>query len=167
MRWERCIPEARLLSRSQAGGPLVSVLSISQLQSKLSEYRENGIQGETKEKWLKAKGTLEDLSPEITRLKHILTLGMCRGNVSNGVCRKCTASVMGIIGYAFDIMIRDDDAARNGKLVLKGAEGAGNSLLGMTAESFAMLNDERKADLIEEKTYEKFVFGVWVNEANG
>ena len=25
-----------------------------------------------------------------------------------------------------------------------------------------MLNDERKADLIEEKTYEKFVFGVWV-----
>ena len=28
--------------------------------------------------------------------------------------------------------------------------------------SVAMLNDERKADLIEEKTYEKFVFGVWV-----
>ena len=32
----------------------------------------------------------------------------------------------------------------------------------MTAENYAMLNDERKADLIEEKTYEKFVFGVWV-----
>ena len=32
----------------------------------------------------------------------------------------------------------------------------------MTAVDYAMLNDERKADLIEEKTFEKFVFGVWV-----
>ena len=108
-------------------------------------------------RWLRA-----DLSPEISRVKHTLTQGMCRGNVVNGVCRKCTATVMGIIGYAFDIMVRDADSARNGKVVLKGAEGAGNSLFGMTAVDYAMLNDERKADFIEEKTFEKFVFGVWV-----
>ena len=54
------------------------------------------------------------------------------------------------------------DPACNGKVALKGAEGAGNSLFGMTAVDYVMLADERKADLIEEKTFEKFVFGVWV-----
>jgi hypothetical protein len=110
--------------------------------------------------WKKAKGVIENVSPDIVKLKHeIGSDARCRGNVVNGTCRKCRRDVAGVLSYGFDMIIEDMEN-RATKLAFKGSQSAGETLFGMSAMAFSALSADAKADAIESVEGMPYNFGV-------
>ena len=132
---------------------------IKEVKSILTSYRSGGF---AEKKFIpNAVGILDDVSPDVVKLKHdIGANATCRGNVVGGECMRCHCNTPGVFGYAFDIKFCDTNN-KECKLVLKGSESAGNTLFKMSATDFALLKDDVKADVIDGIIYEKFNFGIF------
>ena len=120
-------------------------LSVTDLKKRIDYSRENLLLDKS---FLRVKYIIDDITDEVTVLRHTDVADGCRGRIVGGRCATCNDITPGVLNWSFEITIRDIEDS-SVEMCVPCYKGCGASLFKMSPAEFEDFPADKQADLKE------------------